>query len=50
LDGRVRSAGFTELPSSLQALVSDPYYQASHLLEVFGLLDMPDIPEMLALL
>ncbi len=47
LDGNVRSAGFQGLLPSLEALVQEAYYEASHLLEVCGLLELPDVGEML---
>ena len=50
LDGRTRSAGFRGLPRAFTTLVEEEYYEAGHLLEVFGLLEFPDVGEMLALL
>lgn len=47
LDGAVVAQHFTELPSSLEGLVTDPYYTASHTLEVYALLELPDVDDML---
>lgn len=50
LDGRVRSGRFKRLVRSFEEIATDRFFKASHVLEVFGLLDLPDVPELLALL